>query len=96
MTENTTSQQVGIPTPEGVKNVDPELLKGYRDEAFNHLNAEADAKEKFKEVVETVSETTGLKKPLISKWLKTHFKAKIAAMRAEADAVEALDKAVTE
>lgn len=92
--DNTTGNQVGIPTEDGTKNVDPELLTEYKNEAFEHLLAIKKATTLFKETVETLSETTGIKKNILSKWLKTRFKDKVRAMKAETETVEALDTIV--
>ena len=91
---NTTGNQVGIPTPDGVKNVDPALLKGWKSEAFEYLREEASAKEGLKEVVETASETTGVPKALLNKWFKASFKAETKKQSEIAESFEALDEAV--
>lgn len=92
--DNVTGNQVGINTEDGTKNVDPELLAEYKDEAFEHLLAIKKATTLFKETVETLSETTGIPKNVLSKWLKTRFKDKVKAMKAETETIEALDAAV--
>lgn len=84
----------GIPTEDGVKNINPELLKGYRDEAFGYLAAETSAKESFKEVIETVSETTDIPKGILTKWFKARFKEETDKQKALAASFQALDEAV--
>lgn len=54
--------------------VEPKLLKGYISESTKALTAEANAKAEFKATVETVAETTGLPKSLVSKYFKARFK----------------------
>lgn len=92
--DNTTGSQVGIETEDGTKNVDPKLLTEYKNEAFEHLTAVKKATTLFKETVEVLSDKTGIKKNVLSKWLKTRFKDKVRAMKAETETVEALDAAV--
>lgn len=74
--------------------IDGELFKGYRQEAFEHLDSKKNADALFKEVVETVAETTGLKKGVVSKYLKTSYEAKLKAMQEEADLFSTIDEAV--
>lgn len=92
--DNETGNQVGIETEDGTKNVDPKLLAEYKTEAFEHLTSIKKATTLFKETVEALSETTGIKKNILSKWLKTRFKEKVKAMKAETETIEALDAAV--
>lgn len=92
--DNVTGNQVGINTEDGVKNVNPELLAEYKENAFEFLTAIKKATIRFKEEVETISDSTGIKKNIISKWLKTRFKEKVKAMKAEAETIEALDAAI--
>lgn len=54
--------------------VDVELFKGYQQEAFSYLEEEAAQKEKLKEVIETLAETTGLDKKVLTKYIKQKFK----------------------
>lgn len=95
-TEDTSStqDQVGIPTPDGVKNIHPDVLKGYRDEAFGYLKAETEAKASYKDVLEAIETTSGIKKGLISKWLKALYKAETDKAKALATTFQALDDAV--
>lgn len=93
-TESGSELLVGIPTEFGTKNVNPELLRGYRDEAFGYLRAEATAKDGFKEVIETVAETTDIPKGVLSKWFKARFKEETDKQKALAASFDALDAAV--
>lgn len=91
---NVTANAVGIPTEDGTKNVDPELLKGYRDAAFTWLHDETKAKTGFKELVGVVAETLGLPKGLLTKWFKAQYKAETNKQKDLAASFEALDNAV--
>lgn len=92
--DNTTANQIGIPTADGVKNVDPELLKKYKDEAFEYLHNVEHNNTLFKELVETVNETTGISKGDIGKWLKARYADKVKAQKQLSETMEALDAAV--
>lgn len=92
--ENVTQNQVGIPTAEGVKNVNPELLKSWKDEAFTYLKAEAVEKAKFKDLVKTIADSTGIKKGIISKWLKARYEDKIKDLSQVTETLEALNSTV--
>lgn len=74
-------------------NVDPELLRKYKDEAFGYLKAEAQEKTNFKDAVEAMSETFGIDKGVLSKWLKASFKAETKKASQLAQAFEQLDVA---
>jgi predicted solute-binding protein len=82
-----------IATKTGNVNINAALFQGYIDEAFDHLEAAAAAVEKFKEVVETVSETTGLKKPVVSKYLKARYETKTKDAKELGELYTALDNA---
>lgn len=69
------SNIVTLDTSEGTATVDQELFQGYLKEAFEHLGAMEEAESLFKEVVETVAETTKLKKSHVSKYMKERFAA---------------------
>lgn len=75
-------------------NVDAELFREYRQRAFDELTNKNEADAKFKEEVETLAETTGIKKGLLSKYLKASHAAKTKALKAEVDSFEALDNVV--
>jgi predicted solute-binding protein len=74
--------------------IDQKLFQGYLKEAFEHLGAIEEADQLFKEVVETVAETTGLKKAKVSKYLKERHAAKTKATRELGQLFEALDDVV--
>ena len=95
-TEDTSSthELVGIPTPDGVKNIHPDILKGYKAEAFEYLVAETAAKAGFKDVLETVEETSGIPKAIMSKWFKARFKDETEKAKELATTFQALDDAV--
>jgi len=76
--------------------VDPKLLKGYLKEASTALGAEATAKASFKEVIETVSETTKLPKALVSKYFKAKYKEATAKDKEIGEVFTTLDEAVGE
>lgn len=92
--ENTTGNQVGIPTEDGVKNVDPALLSAWKDEAFEYLHNMQHNKTLLKELVETMNEWTDIKKGTISKWLKARYEDKIKALSQVTETLEALDSAI--
>lgn len=95
-TEDTSSthELVGIPTPDGVKNIHPDVLKGYKAEAFEYLGDEVSAKTGFKDVLETIEETSGIPKAIMSKWLKARFKDETEKAKELATTFQALDDAV--
>jgi hypothetical protein len=74
--------------------IDQEMFQEYLKEAFEHLATIEEADQQFKEVVETVSETTGLKKAKVSKYLKERHAAKTKATRELGQLFEALDDVV--
>lgn len=75
MTENT--NKITIETSEGTATIDAKLFKGYNEEALNLLNEAEGIMQNFKDVVETVAETTGLKKATVSKFFKQRYADKI-------------------
>jgi predicted solute-binding protein len=83
-----------IETAEGVVKIDEQLFKSYIREAFEHLGAIEQADSLFKEVVETVSETTGIKKSKVSKYFKERFAAKTKATKELGVLFEKLDEVV--
>jgi hypothetical protein len=82
-----------IETKAGNVTINAELFQGYINEAFDHLDAVAEADELFNEVVETVAETTGMKKPLVKKYLKARHKAQTKATKELGELFTALDNA---
>lgn len=57
--------------------IDEKLFQGYNSEALEYLREAAEQMENFKDVVETVAETTGLKKAKVSKFFKDRYAQKI-------------------
>lgn len=89
MTQHITTLQ----TSDGTVTINAELFQEYLKEAFEHLTAIEEATEQFKEVVETVAATTGLKKPKVSKYLKERYEAKTKKTRELGDLFTSLDEA---
>ena len=87
------SKMVTIETPDGVIELDADLLNGYRTEAFEFLRDEAEAKRDFKDAVEAQAETLGISKKLLTKYLKASFKAKTKEARELGDLFTQLDEA---
>lgn len=83
-----------LETSEGTATINQELFQGYVKEAFEHLTTMAEAEGYFKEVVETVAETTKLKKSKVSKYLKERYAAKTKATREMGALFEKLDEVV--
>ena len=88
--------KVQIETPDGTSELDAELLKEYREEAFTYLEDEAEAKKAFKEAVEAQAEVLKISKKLLSKYLKASFKAKTKEARELGELFAALDEATEE
>jgi predicted solute-binding protein len=90
------SNMVTVETEDGSVEFDAEVFNAYKDEAFTHLAAEAEAKTLVKEVIETLAETTGLDKKLVGKYLKAAYKAKTKEQRQLGEAFAAIDAALVE
>jgi type VI protein secretion system component VasK len=89
------TQITTISTAAGDVTINSDLFQGYVNEAFDHLDAVAEATELFNEVVETVAETTKLKKPLVKKYLKARHEAKTKATKELGELFTALDEATS-
>lgn len=76
--------------------LDAELLKGYRDEAFEILGKEAEAKADFKKAMEAQAEGLSIDKKVWQKYVKSAFKAKTREARELGEAFAALDGAMEE
>jgi hypothetical protein len=87
------TQITTIETKTGNVTINAALFQGYIEEAFDHLDAAAEAQELFKEVVETVAETTGLKKAIVSKYLKARHAAATKQTKELGELFTALDDA---
>lgn len=84
------SQQVKITVAEEEFVLDAELFRQYKDEAFEALETARKAKADLKSVIDTVSEVTGLKKGLVSKFFKKLHEVSLKAAQEEVDALNAL------
>lgn len=84
--------KVLIELPDGTEvEIDGALLKGYKEEAFEILAAEAKAKKDFKDAIELQAEGLGLSKKYLSKYLKTAYKQQTKEASALAGMYEAMD-----
>lgn len=93
--ENVTGNMIAIQNEEGeTVNVDPELLRQYKEEAFEHLVAEKKAKTLYKEVLDAMADTVKLKKGVLNKWLKAKFKDETNKQKQIAEQFDSLDAAV--
>jgi ABC-type Zn uptake system ZnuABC Zn-binding protein ZnuA len=71
--KETMSHTTTINTSEGVVNINSDLFKGYNKEAHEILEKISELQKDLKEIVETASETTGLKKPKVAKYFKERY-----------------------
>lgn len=85
--------EVAIEIGSNTVEVNVEVFKGYQEEVFGYLNAEAEAKKNFKEAVETVAETTGIDKKVLTKYFKAKYKAKTKEQSELGEVFAALDEA---
>jgi hypothetical protein len=74
--------------------IDAEVAKGYRTEAFEILKKEVTEKKNFKDAMELQAEGLGIEKPLWQKYIKSAFKTQIKEQQALADSFAALDDAL--
>lgn len=87
--------QVTFTGPDGeTVEIDANLFKESREEAFGYLKEEAKQKREFKEVVDTLAEVTGLKKGYISKYFKTSYKKETETAKLLGDSFASLDEVV--
>lgn len=89
-----TSENITITVGDESFSVDPNLLRQYTAEAFRILQEEAEAKADFKAGVETMEETFGIPKAVLSKWLKARYKAETKKAQELASAFSQLDAGV--
>jgi predicted solute-binding protein len=54
--------------------IDSKVFTGYTQESYELLDKVSELNKDFKELVETVAETTGLEKKIVSKYLKARYK----------------------
>lgn len=91
------SNKISIETPEGdTIQIDAEVARGYKQEAFEILGREANAKSDFKEAIELQAEGLGIEKKYWSKYVKTSFKQAVKEQSAQAELFAALDDATEE
>lgn len=76
--------------------IDGELLREYRNEAFDILSDEAEAKAAFKKAMEAQAETLSIPKKLLTKYIKAAFKAKTKEARELGSLFGQLDAATEE
>lgn len=88
MTQHTTS----ISTSEGTATIDSKLFKGYNQEAHKILEDISELQKDFKEVVESASNGTNLKKPKIAAYFKAHFKEATKATKEQGELFSQLDE----
>lgn len=86
---------VSIDTKDGKATINGELFQGYLDEAYGYLDKIAEEEEKFKEVIETVAETTGLKPAIVKKYIKARYEAKTKATKELGEIFTAIDNATS-
>lgn len=70
-----------------------EQILGYKGEAFEFLGQVEEAATQFKDIVAAASETTGLKKGIISKYFKISYKDDVKKLTEEADVIGFLNEA---
>lgn len=88
----TSTNKITIETSEGTATIDAKLFKGYNEEALNYLNEAEGIMQNFKDVVETVAETTGLKKATVSKFFKQKYADKLKEGSETAELFEQLQE----
>lgn len=88
------SNIITIDTTDGIVKIDSDLMKGYLSESYEYLDTISEAQKNFKDVVETVSDTTGLKKALVSKYLKERYELKTKKTKELGELFGKLDEAV--
>lgn len=76
--------------------IDIDQFKAYQEEAFEYLKEEAEQKRSFKESVETIAETTGIDKKVLTKYFKQKFKEKTKEQSALGEIFAQLDEATEE
>lgn len=71
--------------------IDSRVFTGYTSESYNILEQISELGKDFKELVETVAETTKLEKKDVSKYLKARYKLSTKEPKQQAELFEALD-----
>lgn len=83
--------------PDGkVVEFDPELFREYQEEAFGYLNEIDEQKANLKSVLETMIETTGIDKKVLTKYIKDSYKAKSKETIQLGEAFAAINEAIVE
>lgn len=91
------SNKISIEIDGNTVELDADVARGYRDEAYEILRKEADAKADFKSAMELQAEGLGgIDKKVWQKYIKAGFKAKTKEARALGDAFTALDEGLEE
>ena len=86
---------VSIPVGDGeFKDVDAILLAQYYSEASESYRAVDNGKELLKSTLETASEVLGIKKGILSKFMKARYEAKIKEASELTKTINALDEAM--
>lgn len=80
-----------INTAAGNVTIDSRVFTGYTQEALKILDDISELNKDFKQLVETVAETTSLEKKVASKFFKARFKEATKAAKVEGDMFETLD-----
>jgi predicted solute-binding protein len=75
--------------------IDSKVFLGYVQESNRILDAIEELKKDFKEVVESVVESTKLEKKDVNKYLKAKYKLATKEPKAQADLFEVLDEIVS-
>lgn len=88
----TNTNKITIETSDGIATIDAKLFQGYNSEALALLSEADGIMQNFKDVVETVAETTGLKKATVSKFFKARYAEKIKEGSATAELFEQLEE----
>jgi hypothetical protein len=73
-------------------NVNPELFRGYKDNIFEALAKAAKAKDQLTGEIETLSETTGIPKGVLTKYFKAKFDEKTEQAKEIAQAFDGMDE----
>lgn len=92
---NVTSNAITIEVANGqTANIQPDVLREYVREAYGYISEQEKAKGDLKELVETVAETTGLKKGVINKYFKARYKQATEAEKSLGKLFTQLDEAL--
>lgn len=87
MTQHTTS----INTENGTATIDTKVFTAYTKESHDLLEQISELNKDFKELCETIAETTKLEKTVVSKYLKARHKESTKDAKALGDVFDVLD-----